>query len=357
MLYLLHLFLLINAVFGGVLILSPKKVDISSLKPFDEETYQMLRDSFKKTKLISFKINSERIPNDCEHVALTKYTSYVPNVEYLPDNIIVLNKSTERNCDDIKKKIRTLDLDNQKNVIYLIMHDGIRIKRSIELTTDLSNTTVTDEPLIRLDSDKTLPKDRQTISPDAPVLYSMNGNTMLYSSKALVLKLANESVFLLGSAIMCTTDKRDMFLRLICNVALEQKVTLRFRFPMEGSYWYLTSVEVRFPDKEYNLTIGNEITAPRAFSYRCGGKTVFTDGSVLLTVYDMQVQPETKDGRFSDAYNCVPFMTAPIWSGIFVTSILAVALIIGLGALGSIKTMDKFDNSKTKQLTITVMGE
>lgn len=71
----------------------------------------------------------------------------------------------------------------------------------------------------------------------------------------------------------------------------------------------------------------------------------------------MQVQPVTKDRRFGDAYNCVPFTTAPIWSGLFVTALLCLGLLVGLSALGSIKTMDKFDNSKTKQLTITVAGE
>lgn len=94
------------------------------------------------------------------------------------------------------------------------------------------------------------------------------------------------------------------------------------------------------------------------FSYSCAGITEFTDGNTTLLIHDLQVQPKLRDeNRFSDSYNCVPFTTVPIWSGLFVTALLAVGLALGLAALSSIKTMDRFENSKTKQLTITVVGE
>lgn len=85
--------------------------------------------------------------------------------------------------------------------------------------------------------------------------------------------------------------------------------------------------------------------------------TEFTDGKTWLLVKDLQVQPKARSGRFSDAYNCVPFTTVPIWSGLFVSALLGLGLALGLSALASIKTMDKFENSKSKQLTITVVGE
>lgn len=147
------------------------------------------------------------------------------------------------------------------------------------------------------------------------------------------------------------------------------------RFPWESGYWRLKSVEIGDSEgRIYNLSVTTDIYAPkyvrntqvlhikkpyifRSFSYSCGGVTVFTDGSSWLYIHDLQVQPVIKNGRFDDAYNCVPFTTGPIWSGLFVTALLGFGLFVGLTALSSIKTMDKFDNSKTKQLTITLMGD
>lgn len=64
--------------------------------------------------------------------------------------------------------------------------------------------------------------------------------------------------------------------------------------------------------------------APAHFSYHCNGKSVFTnpDNDTTLTIYDLQVQVDAKKQRFGDANDCVPFTTAPIWSGLFVTTIL-----------------------------------
>lgn len=131
-----------------------------------------------------------------------------------------------------------------------------------------------------------------------------------------------------------------------------------FIFPYSETYWSLTSTKIEFVNSgnKYNLTTKRDITAPKRFSYHCGGQTVFTDtvNDVELYLYDMQVQLNITSNRFDDAYDCVPFTTGPIWSGLFVTSILAIGLIVALTAIGNIKTMDKFDNHRTKQLSITV---
>lgn len=134
-------------------------------------------------------------------------------------------------------------------------------------------------------------------------------------------------------------------------------MTLRFKFPWQSGYWSLFSVEfVGLDAKQYNLTLSSPITAPRYFSYHCAGEIVFrdTENGLELFLYDVQAQPDTRSHRFSNAYDCVPFTTAPIWSGIFTVFVLLAGLTVGLVAIGSIKTMDKFDNHKTKQLTITV---
>lgn len=55
---------------------------------------------------------------------------------------------------------------------------------------------------------------------------------------------------------------------------------------------------------------------------------------------------------FAEAYDCVGFMTATIWSGIFVTFILALIMTFGLTMMLDIKTMDRFDDPKGKTITI-----
>ncbi|KAF2895250.1 hypothetical protein ILUMI_10923 [Ignelater luminosus] len=199
-----------------------------------------------------------------------------------------------------------------------------------------------------------------------PILYSAAFPTskdieaMIYSSKPPLLKM-NSSFINLGDATLSGIDVRNTYTRLNVLIPVENaKIWLRFKFPWLSSYWYLTSVEVQFisgaDTKQYNLTLNQEITAPRHFSYHCGGQITFvdTENDIELNLYEVQAQPDAFRHRFSDAYNCVPFTTGPLWSGLFVAFILIVGLIFGLVALDNIKTMDKFDNHKTKQLSITV---
>lgn len=68
-----------------------------------------------------------------------------------------------------------------------------------------------------------------------------------------------------------------------------------------------------------------------------------------------QVQPWL-DGaeRFGDVYDCIGFTTAPIWAGVLVTLFLVGILSIGILALMDIKTPNRFESSRSKQLTFTV---
>ncbi|KAK5644379.1 hypothetical protein RI129_005679 [Pyrocoelia pectoralis] len=198
-----------------------------------------------------------------------------------------------------------------------------------------------------------------------PILYSAvlptdkTVEAMIYSSKAPLLKINGNNIDL-GDSTFSNMDIRDAYTRLVVTIPIVNgKISLRFRFDWLSSYWYFNFVEVDFVDaeiKQYNLTLNKEVMAPRRFSYHCGGSAIFidNDNDVELHLFDVQAQPDAHNHRFSDAYNCVPFTTAPIWSGIFVTFLLGIGLVVGLSALNNIKTMDKFDNHKTKQLSITV---
>lgn len=193
---------------------------------------------------------------------------------------------------------------------------------------------------------------------EGPVVYNTT-EAIIYSSKPLLLRI-NSTTISLGRAYLVTanTGKRAMYKIIKANIKTEDgKLFLSFLFPYTDSYWWLTSIEIELPDgSKYNVTTKREIMAPKRFSYHCGGETTFADtvNAVELRFFELQVQMNVTKGRFDDAYDCVPFTTGPIWSGLFVTFILAVGLVVALGAIGSIKTMDKFDNHKTKQLSITV---
>lgn len=196
-----------------------------------------------------------------------------------------------------------------------------------------------------------------------PVLYQASTTTsevaMIYSSRTPVLKI-NATSYNLGKAAVATVDDRgDKYRQLSVTIPTESgdKVTLRFKFLWNSGYWYLNTINLLLMStKTYTLTVDKEeISAAKSFSYHCSGNSVFREeeNEIELMLFDIQAQPDSLKVRFNDAYDCVDFTTVPIWSGLFIVSLLLVALAIGLGALNSIKTMDKFDNSKTKQLTIT----
>lgn len=195
-----------------------------------------------------------------------------------------------------------------------------------------------------------------------PVLYS-SSDDLIYSSKPLLFK--NGTVELhLGNAFLVTANIKKQNLRVVkANLDLgnNSKLSLCFTFAqLNSGYWSLKYIEIELHNsttiEKYNVSTKQDITAPARFSYHCSGATIFKDelSNAELHMYDMQMQIATKSKRFNDAYDCVPFTTGPIWSGLFVTFILGVGLVVALNAIGSIKTMDKFDNHKTKQLTINV---
>ncbi|EAT46221.1 AAEL002545-PA [Aedes aegypti] len=68
-----------------------------------------------------------------------------------------------------------------------------------------------------------------------------------------------------------------------------------------------------------------------------------------------QVQPALENGpKFGSAWDCIGFTTAPIWSGLFVTSFMAVGLALAICAILDIKPPNRFESRTGKQLTFTV---
>ncbi|KAF5298056.1 hypothetical protein FQA39_LY11824 [Lamprigera yunnana] len=327
----------------ALLLWSTKTIEIPALSVFNNDDLKNLENRLH-ADVIAFNSKTLDVAHHFNVVLNNKTTTYAPNAEIFTKNA---HDVTDKNNLNSIKEILMPHIDSSNTIIALIVNDGKRFKRKAQ-----SVSSTTQVPEIYLEP------------VNGPVLYSAVSQdktveAMIFSSKPPLLKM-NETNISLGNATITNMDIRDFYTRLIATIPVDNgKISLRFRFYWVNGYWYLNSVEVEFVEaelKQYNLTLNQDLTASRHFSYHCGGSATFVDidNSVELQLFDVQVQPDAHEHRFDDAYNCVPFTTAPILSGIFVTFILQIGLIVGFTALSNIKTMDKFDNHKTKQLTITV---
>ncbi|XP_049318251.1 uncharacterized protein LOC105231793 isoform X2 [Bactrocera dorsalis] len=139
-----------------------------------------------------------------------------------------------------------------------------------------------------------------------------------------------------------------------------QKLFLRFNFTLSRGYWYMKAVEVEYNDYKAVLPVVGTIysipSAPLGFSYRCSSRSLqFGNNSDSLVINDFQVQPWLNGvPHFGDVYDCVGFTTAPIWAGILVTLFLVGILSLGLIALMDIKTPNRFESSRSKQLSLFI---
>lgn len=142
------------------------------------------------------------------------------------------------------------------------------------------------------------------------------------------------------------------------------KHKLSFIFEVKSSGYYMLRTinyeHVGQNSSNQNLTTNTDIVFPFRFSYHCSREIIFRKNFTTLNITDLQVQVypvshEKLDEKkvFSDAYDCVGFTTVPIWTGIFVTAILALIMIWALTMIIDIRTMDRFDDPKGKTITIS----
>lgn len=202
-------------------------------------------------------------------------------------------------------------------------------------------------------------------------IYDVPGKALIYISKAPELTINStedeDYSFVLDKHTVATYDARERESKLIVTFKVEDtnKVTLKFRFEMDSGYWTMTNVDVFLIDtkskdgsKSIDTTLeleGDTPYAPIGFSYSCSKRLVFRNGSTVLTLEDIQVQPALEGStKFGSAWDCIGFTTAPIWSGIFVTTIMAVGLSIAICAILDIKSPNRFESRAGKQLTFTV---
>ncbi|XP_044742178.1 V-type proton ATPase subunit S1 [Chrysoperla carnea] len=139
----------------------------------------------------------------------------------------------------------------------------------------------------------------------------------------------------------------------------DNETILGLLFTKAAGYWYLISVTVNKTDSSDTIR-AKEIAAPFGFSYHCNELKI-SNKKITIGFPKAQFQPNFNSNStpaptaFGDAYDCVGFTSIPIWSGLFVTFILAMIMTLGLTMMMDIKTMDRFDDPKGKGVTINVV--
>ncbi|XP_045474600.1 uncharacterized protein LOC123680647 [Harmonia axyridis] len=336
----------VYSVYCSVFLWSNKEIDIFPLQKFTDDDLSQLIGIMDNPKVMAYTNPNQNLPLKFKDLASDDFSAYSTNDDLSDIDTIALTGDEESDFEKIKKDIENAKKENENILFLIVSNSEPRSKREIE-----------DEEVVV-----------STPEPIGPVAYIGKSITddkygIIYSSTPLLLRINKTDLYLNGKENGLTsvdTVPRESITRLNVNILLadKRKIMLRFIFSWVDGYWYLTSVRISSTsyDTKYTLTIDKEVYAPERFSYHCSGETIFSDttNDVYLYLTNMQVQIDSAKESFDDAYDCVSFTTVPIWSGIFVSSLLIVVLLLSIVALWDIKTMDKFDNQKTKPLSITV---
>ncbi|XP_013196139.2 uncharacterized protein LOC106139275 [Amyelois transitella] len=227
-----------------------------------------------------------------------------------------------------------------------------RVKRQDAESSSPSPTTEEDRPT-------------KALSPFA--LYNATGqpgkNALLYSSSWPELRWKNGTTMVFDTPVgVATVKPTRLYTNLVVRFAdgdSRDKVTLEFSFKEAGGWWTAVGVDVKFGLESAGISLKapappDAPTAVLGRSYHCS-VVVYTSDEATLTLPDVQMQPYMDSThQFDDAFDCVGFTTVPIWSGLMVSFIMLIGLGISVSMIMDIKTMDRFENSRSKQLTITV---
>ncbi|EDW84423.1 uncharacterized protein Dwil_GK13147 [Drosophila willistoni] len=209
----------------------------------------------------------------------------------------------------------------------------------------------------------------ETEETEASFIYVAEGNkAVLHVTGPPELRLGNEVILLEEHTKQTTFDDQHAkgYGRLSISFRYNgDKCMLRFKFSLSRGTWHLRNVEVEYKEyKDVLVARGDEYTLPSAplgFSYRCSANNLTfinpnkNETLRSLHLVDYQVQPWLNGGKqFGDVYDCVGFVTAPILAGLFVVTLLIGILGLGITAMLSMHTPNRFESSRNKQLTFTV---
>ncbi|KAB0801370.1 hypothetical protein PPYR_05724 [Photinus pyralis] len=195
-----------------------------------------------------------------------------------------------------------------------------------------------------------------------PSYLVIKNNDILISSMSNPLLVCNGTTVSLDTFTEITTEnKSEEGMNITLKSPTVTHITLTFEFLFAGGYWIMDNITVLNTsapeqDNKYYFRV-KEFYAPELFSYHCSNMLFYfpRNPNQNLSFKELQIQPflnETKV-KFGYPYDCVGFMSAPIWSGLFVTFILVLIMTCGLTMMMDIKTMDRFDDPKGKTITVT----
>ncbi|XP_046973148.1 uncharacterized protein LOC124539833 isoform X2 [Vanessa cardui] len=235
--------------------------------------------------------------------------------------------------------------------------DWVRVRRqaSDESTTTGAPTAEEEKPA------RVLPK---------YALYNATGppgkGALIYSTGWPELKWPDGTVTLLDTPVGEPTVKPTrLYTILVVRFAdgdnTRDKITLEFSFKQLSGWWTAVGVEVKrgLESTGLNLQAPASPDAPAAVlgkAYHCSQALVYTsdEASLVFPNIQMQVFMDSTE-KFADAFDCITFTTVPIWSGLMVTFMMLTVLAISIVMIMDIKTMDRFETNKSKQLNITVI--
>ncbi|XP_072402863.1 V-type proton ATPase subunit S1 [Diabrotica undecimpunctata] len=189
---------------------------------------------------------------------------------------------------------------------------------------------------------------------EMPDKFYNNTALYLYISNATYINNTNEEKEV---SLTYTVENASSIIVLNLDCA-EFKLRIEFSSNVSVGYWeQVGNITANTNDGEFELKSTASIYAPKGFSYHCGDQ-YFSNDKFSIKLQDFQIQlffDEPPSAKFGDAYDCVGFTTVPIWSGLFVTTILLIIMSIGITMMMDIRTMDRFDDAKGK--TITIIAE
>uniref|UniRef100_A0A6B2EJP3 Putative vacuolar h+-atpase v0 sector accessory subunit s1 ac45 n=1 Tax=Phlebotomus kandelakii TaxID=1109342 RepID=A0A6B2EJP3_9DIPT len=343
-----------------------RDMEVSALRGINDKT---LKDIYGgATYVIIFLQNSTARPTQelyPRFMDVINNTSWI----YLPQNWIFsdsmeYNPNTEVNhlvgppsqCDsELATLFRNAELTYGEGKVLGILASNVEDnhemrKREITEATTTPLPNPTDEPM------------------EDGFVYYLKDKAIMYTTIAPVLIINDNTTndddvikYELKSHGKLMVDERDQYIRLMIQFKTEEgsKIFLRFKFPIRSGYWYLTEVEVedynRNPPRTTLLVRGEPPYAPMKFSWHCTQGLVFRSNTSTLILDNVQIQPYL-NGRnvFYDAYDCVGFMSAPIWSGIAVSFLVLFGVAIAINAILEIKPPNRFESNRNKQLTFTI---
>ena len=138
--------------------------------------------------------------------------------------------------------------------------------------------------------------------------------------------------------------------KILLKMTFEQK-----KWEMSGEiFWALSGLDVD-GNTLSKRTFYPGLSAPASWSFGCASPQNFTDSKTInyLEFQNLRLQAFIKDStEFQRMLDCSGWFTGPIWVGLLVSLLLITMLSYAYGMIGSITTMDKFDNPKGKTISV-----